>query len=103
MNIGIDVDNTITAYPNFFVEYCKGMRMLGHKIYIYILTSIYEYDERFKELSDMGIEFDDLICTAEKKKLEFVNKLDIDFVFDDNLTEYNRQMSNVPFRFVRFK
>lgn len=34
MNIGIDIDGTLTRYPEFFQELGRVWRAAGHKVYL---------------------------------------------------------------------
>ena len=62
MNIGIDIDDTITAIPEFFKELTVCFVGKGHKVHI--ITSRTENDDARKvtenELKELGVNYDSL-------------------------------------------
>ena len=62
MNIGIDIDGTITAKPKFFKELSRRIRAEGGKVFIVSarLPVPWVYKVTEKELKALGIEYDEL-------------------------------------------
>lgn len=107
MNIGIDIDDTITALPEFFKELTVSFRAKGHKIHI--VTSRTDNEEVRKvtkaELQELGIKSDYLyflpsysaakeFCPHQEldwfqkylwQKADYCLKKDISIYFDDDI------------------
>ncbi|MEI8218618.1 MAG: HAD family hydrolase [Elusimicrobiota bacterium] len=107
MMIGIDIDDTITALPEFFKELTVSFTAKGHKIHI--ITSRTDNAEVRKitraELQELGIKFDFLYflpsySTAKElcphleldwfqkylwQKADYCLKNDISIYFDDDI------------------
>ncbi len=66
----------------------------GHEIHL-----VTDYDEHFRnqrvtELEHLGIEYDYLEITSDKKG--YCKSLNIDFVIDDNMNDYFPKSDSVP-------
>ena len=88
MNIGIDVDETITAMPAFFGILAKAFRVTGNKVYIISYRPTKDYDETMQLLADLGIEHDGLFLSDEPEnigvyKARMARELDLDVFIDD--------------------
>ena len=107
MNIGIDIDDTITALPEFFKELTGSFRAKGHKIHL--ITSRTDNAEVRKmtqaELQELGIKYDHLyflpsysaakeLCPHYEldwfqkylwQKADYCLKNDISIYFDDDI------------------
>ena len=89
MNIGIDIDATITEMPAFFAILSKAFRAAGHKVYIVSYRGIDGRDETLQELADYGIERDGLYLSDNwgesiaAYKGRMARELDTDVFFDD--------------------
>jgi len=88
MNIGIDIDGTITAAPEFFAVLTRAFRQAGHKVYIVTYRQPLAVQSTRDELARWGIEYDDMhLCgNAEDMgqwKAKIAGLLDLDVMFDD--------------------
>jgi hypothetical protein len=117
MNIGIDIDQTLTKYPDFFVELGKLFRAAGHKVYLitglgdeglekrrekwsYVLDQDF-YDDIFttacynmEEVSLIGKEPDNEKIIG-KFKQRMCKELEVDIMFDDKAA-IHREFGEVP-------
>jgi len=117
MNIGIDIDGTLTKYPDFFVELGKLFRAAGHKVYLitglgedglkerwerwrYILEQNF-YDDIFttalyniEEISLIGKEPDNEKIIGRFKQ-RMCRELEVDIMFDDKAS-IHREFGEVP-------
>jgi hypothetical protein len=107
MNVGIDIDDTITAIPELFKELTNSFKAKGHKIHI-ITSRTDEKEARIvteKELSELGIVYNYLyflpIYSVAKEacphteldwyqkylwqKTDYCLKNDISIYFDDDI------------------
>jgi len=106
MNIGIDIDDTITALPEYFKELTNAFTQKGHKIHI--VTSRTDNDvareSTRKELAELGIVYSALyflpdskvagtVCTHKEldwyqkylwQKVDYCIKNKITIYFDDD-------------------
>lgn len=100
MNVGIDIDGTITASPEFFSVLTKALKAAGHKVYILtfrdrnryrVLTEVYlmqndiDYDEIFMGEHEVNPEL----------KKGWAEELDIDIIFEDNKDVLNAMPEGV--------
>jgi len=88
VNIGIDIDGTISAAPEFFAVLTRTFRREGHKVYIITYREPMAVEATRRELADWGIEYDDMhLCgNAEDMgpwKAKIAKLLDLDIMFDD--------------------
>jgi hypothetical protein len=81
MNITLDLDETITAAPEFFAWLSKHIRLDGGKVYVMTDRSPYARTFTEEELAYYGIEYDELLIT--EKKLEESLKRNVDFAIDN--------------------
>jgi hypothetical protein len=119
MNIGIDIDGTLTKYPDFFVELGRIWRKAGHKVYIITglgIDGVYRRMEKYPYLREgHGDFYDDLVCTASYNSEEVAligiepdnekivgrfkqrkcKELEICIMFDDKALVH-RQFGNTP-------
>ena len=60
MNVGIDIDDTITAIPEFFKELTISFANKGHKIHIITSRTDNEEVRKYtqKELKELGVVYD---------------------------------------------
>lgn len=97
MQIGLDIDGTITRCPQFFAVVSKALMAAGHKVYIVS----YREDRGFAEedLAEHGVSYDELILPtaaelrrvqptawrahAAQWKAEVCRKLGIEILFED--------------------
>jgi len=81
MNIGIDLDATITAYPAFFSSFSKAMHAQGHTIYI-ITDRPDDAEPEIKQiLVQCGITYDHIEITDDKAS--FIIDHHVEVLFDD--------------------
>jgi hypothetical protein len=117
MNIGIDIDGTLTKYPEFFIELGKLFRAAGHKVYL--ITGLGEeglkkrwirwdhvlnqdfYDDIFttalynmEEISLIGKEPDNEKIVGRFKQ-RICKQLGVDIMFDDKAA-IHREFGEVP-------
>lgn len=88
VNIGIDIDGTITAAPEFFSVLTRAFRRAGHKVYIITYRQPMAVQATRGDLAAWGIEYDDMyLCgNAEEMgqwKAKIAAMLDLDVMFDD--------------------
>jgi len=79
--IGIDLDGTISEYPEFFKLFTKAMAEAGHKIYVITHRMPGTEDKAAEELESYGITYHVIKITYEKAK--FIMKEGISVLFDD--------------------
>lgn len=101
--LGLDIDETITAYPEFFAVLTDSLIKNGHEVYI--ITGTEEECEplRKKFIEEMGIQYTKFISTGGASKLQYALDHDIDLVIDDIPKTYGHMYSNVPFKFIRIE
>ena len=117
MNIGIDIDGTLTKYPEFFVELGKLFRAAGHKVCLITGLGSDGLDKRWEKWEHiLDQDFYDDVFTTELYNLEEISligkeednekivgrfkqrmckELDIDIMFDDKAT-IHREFGEVP-------
>lgn len=85
MKIGVDLDATITAYPEFFSVFTKAMAQAGHEIHI--ITNRPTGTEEFvaAELAEHHITYHSVKITRDKAN--YVMAEGISVLFDD-MDEY---------------
>jgi hypothetical protein len=81
LKIGVDLDGTISEYPQFFKLFTKAMAEAGCKIYV--ITDRLPGTQRLvaAELAEYGITYDVLKVTSNKAG--YILKEGIDVLFDD--------------------
>lgn len=119
MNIGIDIDGTLTKYPEFFIELGRIIRKSGGKVYLITGLGIdglnkrmvkWEfikdgrgdfYDEIYctnlynrDEIALIGIESDNEMIVGRFKQ-RICKELAVDIMFDDQAAKH-RQFGNTP-------
>jgi hypothetical protein len=81
MKIGVDLDATISAYPNFFSVFTKAMAKAGCRIYI-ITDRLPGTEEMVvEELASYGITYHELMITRDKA--HYIAEEGIEVLFDD--------------------
>ena len=81
MKIAIDLDATITAYPNVFSSFSKAFKAAGHEIYI-ITDRIAGTEAVVSEMLDeLGIEYDFIKIT--KDKISYILEQGIEALYDE--------------------
>jgi|ETNvirnome_2_300_1030623.scaffolds.fasta_scaffold12250_4 uncharacterized HAD superfamily protein len=80
MKIAIDLDNTITFAPKFFSQLTHSLK---ENNYVYVITNrdMSIWADTKKELRDLGIHYNHLIFTADKKTAIIENE--IEALFED--------------------
>jgi hypothetical protein len=96
MNVGFDIDDTITRCPEFFGIISKALRAVGHRVYVISWREDREFAEQ--DLAECGISFDELVlppqellyaasgdwkAEAARWKSEVCRKLKVDVFFED--------------------
>jgi len=88
MNVGIDIDGTITAIPPLFSILTKALRKEGHKVFIVTFRHELCKEETEQELKEMGIEYDKLVMGDQTLnftwKAKQVVKHKLEAFFEDN-------------------
>jgi len=85
MKIGIDLDNTITEFPDFFRVFCRAMRNTGCEVTVITNREPGTESEVAHELKSHGIEYDRINITDNKPK--YIMEQGIT-VFIDDTDEY---------------
>jgi len=103
VNIGIDIDGTISAAPEFFAVLTKAFRQAGHKVYIVTYRAPMSVQSTRRELTDWGIEYDDMhLCGNGEDmgqwKAKIATMLDLDVMFDD----MPQSLCRLPAEITRF-
>jgi len=90
MKIGIDLDGTISEYPEFFALFTRAMSDAGCKIYV--ITDRPPGSEKYvvQELKEYGITYHCIKITSDKAA--FIEDHGIEVLFDD-MDRYFRQLS----------
>jgi len=92
MNVGIDIDATITEIPWLFSIISKGLRKAGHRVFIVSYRSIDDLRCTKSDLRNFDIDYDELCLSDDdgesigefKSRIAREKKLD---VFFDDLPE----------------
>ncbi len=117
MNIGIDIDGTLTKYPEFFVELGKLFRAAGHKVYLITGLGDKGLKERWEKWEHILDEdfYDNIFTTAcynleevaligkepnnekivGRFKQRMCKELEVDIMFDDQAA-IHREFGEVP-------
>lgn len=88
MNIGIDIDGTISALPEFFSCLTRAFRQAGHKVYIITYREPMAIQTTRDQLDRWRVVYDEIyLCgNAEQMgqwKAKIAAMLDLDVMFDD--------------------
>lgn len=81
MKIAVDLDGTISEYPEFFKVFTKAMCEGGCKIYVVTDRPPGTEDVVAYELQRYGITYDEIKITSEKS--QYILKEGIKVLFDD--------------------
>ena len=81
MKIAVDLDGTISEYPEFFKLFTKAMKQAGCKIYILTDRPAGTEDIVVEQLRGYGITYDFIEITGEKN--QYILKEGIKVLFDD--------------------
>lgn len=89
MNIGIDMDETAMAMPEFFAVLAKAFRTMGHKVFIVSFREPETEPQTERELETWNIEHDGVFHPSDNSegfaefKGRMAHELDLDIFFDD--------------------
>lgn len=81
MRIGIDLDATITAYPEVFSRFTKAYKNAGHEIHIITDRPSDTENEIVEMLKELRIEYDFIKITQDK--VSYILKQGIEVLYDD--------------------
>jgi len=81
MKIAVDLDGTISEYPEFFELFTKAMSQAGCKIYILTDRPPGTEEQVSDQLQSYGITYDVVKITSQKS--EYILKEGITVLFDD--------------------
>ena len=81
MKIAIDLDNTITEFPEFFSIFSRAMRREGCRVHIVTNRPEGTENEIVNELNEYRISYDEIQITADKAA--YIQDQQIDIFFDD--------------------
>ena len=99
MNIGIDIDGTITAAPEFFACLTKALFADGHNVHILTFRAHSMKEQTEKLLKDIGIKYHGLHFVENfvdlSLKARWADKLDLDMVMEDRINVLGAMPSNV--------
>lgn len=91
MKIGIDLDGTISEYPEFFALFSRAMSDAGCTIYVITDRPVGSEKSVKQELEQYGITYDSLKITSDKAG--FIEDNGIEVLFDD-MDRYLRHLSS---------
>jgi len=88
MNIGIDLDHTITACPEFFAFLTRALRDGGHCVYVVSFRDPADLAKSKAEVADHAITCDGVYHPREDEnipgfKARMARELELDVFFDD--------------------
>jgi hypothetical protein len=88
MNIGIDIDATITETPEIFALLSHALRNAGHRVYVVSCRDPAGLDESRAEVDGYGISYDDMFHPQNHEdipqfKARMARELELDIFFDD--------------------
>ena len=88
MNIGIDIDGTISSAPEFFSCLSKAFRHAGHKVYIITYRSPRAVQATRDQLALWGVQYDEMYLCGNMEemgqwKAKIAAMLELDVMFDD--------------------
>ncbi len=107
MNVGIDIDGTISEAPELFTLLSRVLRAAGHKVHIitYRDPAPASVEETKRELADWKIAYNALHLPEDKLgigmgewKGQIAEQLGLDIMFDDAL----EVLEAMPKRVLRF-
>jgi len=81
MKIAVDLDGTISEYPEFFKGFCKAMREAGCRIYVVTDRPEGMEEAVAEQLEGYGVTYDEIKITGEKSR--YIVKEGIEVLFDD--------------------
>ena len=88
MNVGIDIDATITETPELFAVLSHALRDAGHRVYVVSCRDPAGLDESRAEVDGYGISYDDIFHPQDHEdipqfKARMARELELDIFFDD--------------------
>jgi hypothetical protein len=88
MNVGIDIDATITETPEIFALLSHALREAGHRVYVVSFRDQDGLDESRAEVDKYGISYDDIFHPQDHEdipqfKARMARELELDIFFDD--------------------
>ena len=88
MNIGIDLDHTITDFPEFFAFLSGVLRDGGHRVYVVSFRDPADLDKSKAEVASYGISCDEVYHPRDGEdipvfKARMARELELDAFFDD--------------------
>ncbi len=88
MNVGIDIDATITETPEIFALLSHALREAGHRVYVVSYRDPNSLDESRAEVDKYGISYDDIFHPQDHEdipqfKARMARELELDIFFDD--------------------
>jgi uncharacterized HAD superfamily protein len=81
VKIAVDLDGTISEYPEFFRLFCKAMRQMGCKIYVVTDRPAGTEDLVAEQLEGCGVNYDHIKITGQKS--QYILEEGIEVLFDD--------------------
>ena len=89
MKVGIDLDETITAAPEFFSLLTHALCVAGHEVHVITYREAESRNQTEAELAELGIRYSLLHLPPANKdgavwKAELVKTLGIEIIFDDS-------------------
>ncbi len=100
MNIGIDLDGTITARPEFFARLTKALTAGGCRVFVIPLRHRSNQAATEAELHELGIVFHKVICAhvgvdAPVWKSRWAKRVRLDAMFEDSPDNLNAMPNGV--------
>jgi len=88
MNVGIDIDATITETPEIFALLSHALREAGHRVYVVSYRDPADLEKSRAEVAGYGISCDDVFHSEDGEdipgfKARMAQELELDIFFDD--------------------
>ncbi|MCC5829742.1 MAG: hypothetical protein JJU36_09890 [Phycisphaeraceae bacterium] len=88
MNVGIDLDQTITELPEFFAIVSAALRQAGHRMHIVSYRHESDLADTRIELAELGVQHDGVHLSGQNEgltafKARMARELDFDLFIDD--------------------
>jgi len=88
MNVGIDIDHTISEVPEIFALLSRALREAGHRVYVVSYRAPADLEKSRAEVDEYGISYDDIFHPQDHEdipefKARMARELELDVFFDD--------------------
>lgn len=84
MNVGLDIDGTITDHPEFFALLAAALRAAGHRVLIFTFRDPEREAHARAQLAGWGVAFDELVFAPSlESKGDLCRRHDVAVFIDD--------------------